>query len=52
MIGGMVDSMMGNIESGGTMMGSGNNMMSGMENSPTMGSQMRSSGSLMDKLGI
>ena len=52
MIGGMVDSMMGNIESGGTMMGGGNNMMSGMENSPTMGSQMRSSGSLMDKLGI
>jgi len=81
MIGGMVDSMMGNIESGGTMMGGGmpgggmsgggmpgggmsggtgsspsmptnDGMMSGMENSPTMGSQMRSNGGLMEKLGL
>jgi len=26
--------------------------MSGMENSPTMGSQMRSNGGLMEKLGL
>jgi len=52
MIGGMVDSMMGNIESEGTMMGSEgmDGLMSGMENSPTMGSQMRASDNLMGKL--
>jgi hypothetical protein len=50
LIGGMVDSMMGNIESEGTMMGSGNSMMNGMENSPSMGSQMRASDNLMGKL--
>ena len=47
MIGGMVDSMMGNIESEGTMMGSGNSLMKGMENSPTMGSQMRADDNLI-----
>ncbi len=61
MIGGMVDKMMGNMESGGTMMGgmaeppskgSGKSLMAGMEDSPTMGSQMRSNGSLMEKLGL
>jgi len=52
MIGGMVDKMMGNIESEGTMMGSDNSLMNGMENSPSMESQMRSSGGLMAKLGL
>jgi len=61
MIGGMVDSMMGNMESGGTMLGgmaeppskgSGNSLMAGMDDSPTMGSQMRSNGGLMEKLGL
>jgi len=50
MIGGMVDTMMGNIESDGTMMGSGNSLMNGMENSPSMGSQMRTSDNLMGML--
>jgi len=50
MIGGMVDTMMGNIESEGTMMGSGNSLMNGMENSPSMGSQMRTSDNLMGML--
>jgi len=50
MIGGMVDKMMGNIESEGTMMGSDNSLMSGMGNSPSMGAQMRSSDNLMGKL--
>ncbi len=50
MIGGMVDKMMGNIESEGTMMGSGNSLMNGMENSPSMGAQMRTSDNLMGKL--
>ncbi len=50
MIGGMVDSMMENIESEGTMMGSGNSLMNGMENSPSMGSQMRTSDNLMGML--
>ncbi len=50
MIGGMIDSMMGNIESEGTMMGSGNSIMSEMEKSPSMGSQMRPSDNLMGNL--
>jgi len=50
MIGGMVDKMMGNIESEGTMMGSGSSLMNGMENSPSMGSQMRTSDNLMGML--
>ena len=50
MIGGMVDKMMGNIESEGTMMGSDNSLMNGMGNSPSMGAQMRTSDNLMGQL--